>query len=506
MKINLKAVILFVGVILIVSVPCALAHTDVTAEQARELIDSTDDLIIVDVREPQEYTGARGHIPGALIYPWNSGVLQARYEELPADGPILVVCGSGGRSNRAANFLDSKGFSMVYDMLRGMSAWKWETVTGNEPESKYGGGTGEPDDPYLIYTPKQLNAIGAEPNDWDMHFKLMADIDLSGYTAANFNIIGVAWNSNFTGVFDGNNHTISNFNCRSSDQTNAGLFGWVDDPNAQITNLGLIDPNVHQEGGVYSAGSLVGFLWDGTLRNCYVTGGTVSGYESVGALVGYNNGWIYECYSEGTAVGTLVVGGLVGSNHGRIVNCYSTSTILGDRDVGGLVGYNAGFITHCYSTGPVDGGENIGGLVGRSMGSSRTGVSSEENDCFWDMETSGQTQSAGGIGKTTAEMQTLSTFTNAGWDFAGETDNGTEDIWSICEGTNYPRFVWQIPVDDFVCPDGITMDDFFFLLEFWLNDNCDPGNDYCQGTDLDQSGTVDEDDLLIFFENWPDEQ
>jgi hypothetical protein len=40
-------------------------------------------------------------------------------------------------------------------------------------------------------------------------------------------------------------------------------------------------------------------------------------------------------------------------------------------------------------------------------------------------------------------MKTLSTFTSAGWDFVGETANGTEDIWTICEGVNYPKFVWQ---------------------------------------------------------------
>ena len=49
-------------------------------------------------------------------------------------------------------------------------------------QAQYGGGTGEPNDPYLIYTAEHLNAIGAEPNDWDKHFKLMADINLSGYS------------------------------------------------------------------------------------------------------------------------------------------------------------------------------------------------------------------------------------------------------------------------------------------------------------------------------------
>jgi hypothetical protein len=59
------------------------------------------------------------------------------------------------------------------------------------------------------------------------------------------------------------------------------------------------------------------------------------------------------------------------------------------------------------------------------------------------METSGQATSDGGVGKTTAEMQTATTFLEAGWDFVGETANGTEDIWDICEGIDYPKLAWQ---------------------------------------------------------------
>ena len=53
---------------------------------------------------------------------------------------------------------------------------------------------------------------------------------------------------------------------------------------------------------------------------------------------------------------------------------------------------------------------------------------------FWNMEISGQSRSDGGIGLTTAEMQTTNTFLDAGWDFVGEIANGTEDIWWILEG------------------------------------------------------------------------
>ena len=65
-------------------------------------------------------------------------------------------------------------------------------------------------------------------------------------------------------------------------------------------------------------------------------------------------------------------------------------------------------------------------------------------DCFWDTQTSKQTTSSGGgTGKTTAEMQTAKTFLDAGWDFVGETTNGTEDIWWILEGKDYPRLWWE---------------------------------------------------------------
>lgn len=104
------------------------AHVDVTAQEAKNLIDSDPGLIIVDVREEDEFCDENGHIPGAFNYPWNSGVLTERYEELPRDADILLVCRSGYRSNLAAEFLDDEGFSAVYDMLGGMAAWEWETV------------------------------------------------------------------------------------------------------------------------------------------------------------------------------------------------------------------------------------------------------------------------------------------------------------------------------------------------------------------------------------------
>jgi len=99
------------------------------------------------------------------------------------------------------------------------------------------------------------------------------------------------------------------------------------------------------------------------------------------------------------------------------------------------VGFNDANVVQCYSVGEVSGDGLVGGLAGHNSGSIATS--------FWDKETLGETTSAGGTGKTTAEMQTASTFLEAGWDFVGETANGTEDIWKIAEGWDYPRLWWE---------------------------------------------------------------
>ena len=125
---ELGTVFLLVSLLLMVGGVGGCAHMDVTPEEARRLMASTNDLVVIDVREPAEFCDERGHIPGALNYPYASGVLQAHYRELPMEHPILVVCRSGRRSNEAATFLDDQGFSKVYDMIGGMKAWLWETA------------------------------------------------------------------------------------------------------------------------------------------------------------------------------------------------------------------------------------------------------------------------------------------------------------------------------------------------------------------------------------------
>ena len=340
-------------------------------------------------------------------------------------------------------------------------------------QAKYGGGTGEPYDPYLIYDANQMNAIGADANDWDNHFLLCADIDLSGYTGTSFNII-----VNFEGIFDGNGHTISNFTYTSpGTRFYIGLFGYVV---GEIRDLGLIDPNVDAGTGGY-VGSMVGHLISGdpvrgTVTGCYAEGGSVSGeFNYVGGLVGYNSwgtitncwatgnvtgregvgglvgnnyeGTITNCYSKGSVSGDWFVGGLVGKNYeGTITNCYSKGSVSGDWFVGGLVGKNyEGTITNCYATGSVSGTTDVGGLVGYDSSGSYT-------KSFWDNTVNsgligiGNTSDPNVIGESTANMQIQVTFTDATWDFI--------DVWNIGEHQTYP-YLRTVPTSD-INKDGIT--------------------------------------------------
>jgi hypothetical protein len=337
-------------------------------------------------------------------------------------------------------------------------------------QNKYSGGSGTANDPYQIATAADLLTLGGDVNDYNKCFIMTADIDLDpclpggqvfttaviapDIDATTEYFQGIA----FTGVFDGAGHKIINLTIDVTFNYYLGLFGEVN--TGEVKNIGMQNASVTGRNGA-----------------CYL-----------GGLVGRNIGSISNCFSTGSVNGvdhfSYYIGGLVGANSGNITNCYSTARLgCGGYGVvlgGGLVGGNYGSIANCYSTGAVIGGAgSFGGLIGYNSG---TVIA-----CFWDVNTSGRSYSAGGTGKTTAEMKTQSTFTDAGWDF--------NDVWTIDEGVDYPKLVWftneysggkgtandpyQIEtVADLLALAANTYDyDKYFVLTADINfDPCLPGN------------------------------
>jgi hypothetical protein len=101
-------------------------------------------------------------------------------------------------------------------------------------------------------------------------------------------------------------------------------------------------------------------------------------------------------------------------------------------------------------------------------------------------------------GKTTADMQMELTFsgTPANWDFV-------TPVWKmIRENEDYPRLDWQPEyAGDFAGLYGVDTVDFAAVSEQWLETGC-AAKDDCNGADVDQSGTVNIDDLLYLIDDW----
>ena len=223
--------------------------------------------------------------------------------------------------------------------------------------------------------------------------------------------------SPYTGIFDGQNHTISGLYFNQEDSYNVGLFSRN---NGKIANAGILDSyfygtskvggvcgnnytgtitNCYNTGSVSGLGTLggvSGYNDTGNITNCYNTGnvsgssgfvggvsgynskgtiinsynaGSVSGLEYVGGVSGINyTGSITDCYNIGSVSGIeRYVGGVNGWNKGTITNCYNIGSVSGSGYVGGVNGWNKGTITNCYNTGSVSGtGVNVGGVIGRN--------------------------------------------------------------------------------------------------------------------------------------------
>ena len=176
--------------------------------------------------------------------------------------------------------------------------------------------------------------------------------------------------SPYTGIFDGQNHTISGLYFNQEDSYDVGLFGRN---NGKIANAGILDSYFY---GTSKVGGVCGNNYTGTITNCYNTG-SVSGLGTLGGVSGYNDtGNITNCYNTGNVSGSSgFVGGVSGYNSkGTIINSYNAGSVSGLEYVGGVSGINyTGSITDCYNLRSVSSSEgNVGGVNGYNDGGTIT--------------------------------------------------------------------------------------------------------------------------------------
>jgi len=311
-------------------------------------------------------------------------------------------------------------------------------------------GSGTSENPYQIASLQNLYWIADQTVNnlvsfSGVYFNQTNDIDAASTTTWFINEYNeyMGWfpigteTAPFSGIYDGHGHQITNMYAKQDTIGAVGLFGFT--LGATISNVQMKNADIHGGGRV---GGLVGQNNSTTITNCCVTGTISSSSTYLGGFIAYNvNSTVSRCYTAGSVSGSVIVGGFIGMNIGsNVSNCYTTASVsANDHSSAGFACGNdsVGVISNCYSAGSVWGHDDASGFVGSTSGI--------VTNCFWDTETSGLSISEGGTGKTTLEMKTPSTFTDAGWDFEGETVNGTNDYWKIYGINNdgYPYFAAQ---------------------------------------------------------------
>ena len=349
---------------------------------------------------------------------------------------------------------------------------------GYSPVTLKGGGTRE--QPFLIHNATELGAIYHYGINFS--YKLKNNISLENINNS------YAFLPLFAGRFDGDGYVISNLEIEGGDYL--GLFGKIIGTNTEITNLGVIDARVICNGDDYYSrchGIICGEINSGRIRNCFVTG-EVKGLDRwIGGLCGKSMyaSSISQCYADVIIRGDQYVGGICGENdRGIMTNCYSTGTIA--YYGGGLCGFNrVGIIDTCYST------------VTSSSNSSylspicETNNGGDVSNCFWDSEVTDIYNSDEGIGLTTVEMKSLSTFTDAGWDFT--------NLWWINEGRDYPKLYYQ-PFGDLDNDSHVNLTDLAVMAAAWMSIEGDANyNSVCE---LSGDTAIDSADLTVLSEMW----
>jgi len=275
------------------------------------------------------------------------------------------------------------------------------SVAAEGTVSEFAGGDGSESNPYLLSTTAHLDNARKYP---DAHFRMISDIAFAEEDFAPggaFYNEGIGWepiggyrgtipDDPFTGVFDGDGHTITglriSYDIYPNDQVlYIGLIGYAS--GATIQNLHMAESSITlapnsptiNSTTCHRIGSIVGAAKDDSVVTNCRNSGTVS---SPGKSASYTGGvagaaeYISKCWNTGAIDGGYA-GGVVGAvSYGEIANCWNTGAVTGISYAGGITGEaGSSTVTDCYNTGPVTGTERVGGITGWLFDSGRSDAS-----------------------------------------------------------------------------------------------------------------------------------
>lgn len=122
----MKKLIMALMALSLIATACAESPTVeatglVDSARAESLMDSVDELVVLDVRTPEEF--AAGALPGAVLIDINDASFTTEVSELDRELPYLVYCRSGNRSAAAVEIMEDLGFAEIYELADGVQAW-----------------------------------------------------------------------------------------------------------------------------------------------------------------------------------------------------------------------------------------------------------------------------------------------------------------------------------------------------------------------------------------------
>ncbi len=232
---------------------------------------------------------------------------------------------------------------------------------------------------YTVTSAEGLKNIAKLVNEqWNLgiNITLTGNIDLTGI---DWTPIGIDYNHQYTGTFDGGGHTITGLAVTGSDQY-AGLFGRIGS-GGTVKNVTLKDVKIESNHSSGNVGGVAGWSY-GNIEYCSVSG-SVSSNSTAGGVVGYqSDGAITGCNSSATVKGMVRAGGVAGATNSgaSLTGCYATGSVSVENNTtsaayaGGVVGSNgaSSTLTACYATGSV---------TGSGSGTIYTGGVTGTNDC-----------------------------------------------------------------------------------------------------------------------------
>ena len=280
---------------------------------------------------------------------------------------------------------------------------------------------------YTVTSAEGLKAVADIANNGNLgiNITLTENINL---TDIDWTPIGTDYYNQYTGAFDGGNHTITGLTVTGSNEF-AGLFGFIGS-GGKVKDVTLKEVKIESDNDMSDVGGVVGWSY-GTIENCSVSGsvigrGTIS---IVGGVVGYQwDGSITGCSSSATVNAGNTAGGVAGHTTmgAAMTASYATGDVTVENDgtsnawAGGIVGMNGGSstLTACYAAGNVSGKGSgtihVGGAVGENYGTLTA--------CYWSGLPDNDNGGATKVDGTTVTWQTAVDAMNAalsgkGWQY-----------------------------------------------------------------------------------------